>query len=88
LARASRTRGRKSTKGATKKRVRKLKLPRAFRIVPIRLRTKLKKHAHVFGQAGIPPCPQDSVYWGKVSILGVTYCVYIDENGDDILIQC
>jgi hypothetical protein len=88
LVRSSRTSGKKSAKRATKKRVRRLKLPKAFRIVPIRLKTKLKKHAHVFGQAGIPPCPPNTVYFGKISIIGVTYCVYIDEEGNDTLIQC
>ena len=89
LAKKPRLSGRKTAKKkAVKKRRTKVKWPSAFRVVPIRLKTKLTKHAHVMGQEGIPPCPPGTTYQGKVQVNGVTYCMYIDENGGITLIRC
>jgi hypothetical protein len=65
-----------------------IRLPRAFRIVPLPVRGRRRKHAHVFGAAGIPPCPPGSHFVREVVIDGKVYCLYQLENGGLLLILC
>ena len=67
---------------------RRSKYPKAFRIIPVRLKAKVPKHAHVIGQAGIGPCPIGSRFAGKISIGNINFCVYIEESGTEFMIQC
>ena len=75
-------------RGKTARKPRKRKFPRAFWIVPVKLKSRVPKHAHVLGQAGIPPCPIGTVYSGKISIGTVNFCVYADKEGAEFMIQC
>jgi hypothetical protein len=75
-------------RGKTARKPKRRKYPRAFWIVPVKLRSKLRKHAHVLGQAAIPPCPFGTVYSGKISIGTINFCVYVKEGGAEFLIQC
>ena len=75
-------------RGKTTKKPRKLKHPRAFWIVPVKIKSKVPEHAHVPGQAAIPPCPIGCSFAGKISIGPVSFCVYVDKEGGEFLIQC
>ncbi len=78
----SRSKGRRSTR-------KKLRLPRAFKIVPIKLRGPVRKHRHVLGQEAMPPCPPGFVFRHKMTIGGLTYCVYENpETGVTIYVLC
>ena len=80
-------RGKKSRRVAKKSR-RTFKWPKAFRIVPITVKSRPKKHAHVFGAAGVPPCPPGCTYVTKKTVGPLTYCVYVDLDGLDVLVLC
>jgi hypothetical protein len=67
---------------------RRSKYPKAFRIVPVRLRAKVPKHAHVIGQAGLAPCPVGSRFAGKISVGSIDFCVYVKEDGAEFLMEC
>ena len=75
-------------RGKTARKPKRLKYPRAFWIVPVKLNSKVARHAHMLGQAGIPPCPYGTVFSGKISIGGISFCVYVKEGGAEFLIQC
>jgi len=75
-------------RGKTARKPRRRKYPRAFRIVPVKLRAKVPKHSHVLGQLGLAPCPVGARFAGKISIGGVTFCVYVEGGGNEFLIQC
>ena len=75
-------------RGKTARKPRKRKYPRAFWVVPVKLKTRVPKHSHVVGQAAIPPCPAGARFAGKIEIGLIVFCVYIDENGLEFLIQC
>jgi hypothetical protein len=83
---ASRTR--KATKRTVKKSLRaKLKLPRAFRITPIKAKFPRPKHAHLLGEPGLPPCPGTSTFMGYANMQNKRYCVYLD-GAQLIFIEC
>ena len=75
-------------RGKTAKKPRKLKHPRAFWVVPVKLNSRLRSHSHVLGQAAIPPCPIGSVFAGKFSIGPVNFCLYVDKEGGEFIVQC
>jgi hypothetical protein len=64
------------------------KYPKAFWIVPVKLKSRVRRHAHVLGQAAIPPCPIGTVFAGRISVGPVSFCVYVDKGGAELLIQC
>jgi hypothetical protein len=73
---------RKARPHASKKPVRrKFELPKAFRITPMKLKGRAKKHAHVFGAEALPPCPAGSIYVDTVTVNHRKFCVYRDEIG-------
>ena len=73
-------------KSARKKRSHKY--PKAFWIVPVKIKARIPKHAHVLGQAAAPPCPIGTVFAGKISVGTVNFCVYVDKEGAEFMIQC
>ena len=73
--------GRKISKNA-------VRLPRAFRIVPVEVKGSVSKHEHIVGQAALPPCPNDCVFAAKISVGGLDYCVYVCPEGDLFFIRC
>jgi hypothetical protein len=75
-------------RGKPSRKPKKRKYPRAFRIVPVKLGARVPKHAHVLGQAAIPPCPIGSRYAGKIAIGMISFCVYVEDSGAEFLIQC
>jgi len=75
-------------RGKTARKPKRLKYPRAFWIVPVKLKSRVPKHAHVLGQAGNPPCPFGTRFAGKVSVGAINFCVYVNEDGAEFLIQC
>jgi hypothetical protein len=81
-------RKRRSARSLAKRKRPAFKLPKAFRIVPIRSKAKPKRHAHVFGAEGLPPCPAGCTYVMRTKIGGFYYCVYTDEEGMDVLFLC
>jgi hypothetical protein len=62
-------------------------LPRAFRIVPIRVTGRSKKHRHVLGAEGMAPCPPNCTFMYKIKIGGVEYCIY-DCDGVETAVRC
>lgn len=75
-------------RGRTARKPRKHTFPKAFWIVPVKLRSRVPKHSHVLGQAAAPPCPIGTVFTGKISIGTVNFCVYADKEGVEFMIQC
>ena len=66
----------------------KFRFPKAFRLTPVELKAPIKKHAHVLGLAGLPPCPAGSTFVGKVDIGGALYCKYQLADGTFQFITC
>ena len=89
MAKRKSSRSRGTSRSKRTARLKKFRLPRAFKIVPIKLRGRVRKHAHVLGQAAIPPCPPGFVFVGRITIGNNTYCIYVNpDTGATILMLC
>jgi hypothetical protein len=80
---------RKSASKKSKKKSRsKYKWPKAFRLVPLRLKSRIQRHAHLAGQPGIPPCPPNSTFSTYVDIDGLRFCMYLVVGGPPCFVLC
>jgi hypothetical protein len=64
------------------------KFPKAFRIVPIRVKARARKSARLLGAESSDPCPPPYVFSKKVMIGGQWYCVCINASSETIMILC
>ena len=81
----------KSNRAAAKgpqRKAAKFKLPRAFQMIPVPIKGPRKRHAHLLGAPGIPPCPPGCTFLLKIKINDHDYCVYLCPGGVNIVIEC
>jgi len=64
------------------------KFPKAFRIVPIRVKARARKSARLLAAESSDPCPPPYVFSKKVLIGGQWYCVCVNASAETIMILC
>ncbi len=78
----------RKTKASASTKRKKFSLPRAFKLLPVTLKGRVKKHRHVVGAAAEAPCPPGWTFDSYITIGGHRYCIYRNEQGGILLVLC
>ena len=64
------------------------KLPKAFRIVPIRMKARAKRGVRLLGAEDLDSCPLPYHSSGRVKIGGQWYCVCVADGLETLMVAC
>lgn len=64
------------------------KLPKAFRIVPIRMKARAKRGVRLLGAVDPDPCPLPYHMSGRVKVGGQWYCVCVADGLETLMVAC
>jgi hypothetical protein len=88
MVQKKRRRARKSKAGrSSSSKAGSFRFPKAFRIVPIRVKARAKSKARLLAATSPDPCPSPYTLLKKVTINGQQFCVCVDGE-DQIMILC